>query len=62
MATSSIFADFSIKDKKTAENFFSALEKSEKMVKNEKQKEVDYCSISDPKQIRELINKRKERL
>lgn len=58
MATSSIFASFDIKDKKTAEAFVEALDKSAKESAWKPSKPVD-PPLTDPKAIRVLFGKRK---
>ena len=61
MATSSIFADFNIKDKTTARAFLKALEASEADPRITP--EHEFRLLTDPKEIRErfksLIEKRK---
>jgi len=56
MATSSIFADFSIKDKKTARAFVKALEESEKD-RFQMPKKKNWRIISDSKEIKLNLSK-----
>ena len=60
MPTSSVFADFSIKDKETAERFVYALEKSE-LESRSNPIRSSTSTVTDPAAIRSLLNKRKER-
>lgn len=57
MATSSIFADFSIKDKKTVESFVDALEKSyNDSLKNPVERKV--IPAADKKLIEKFLGKK----
>ncbi len=59
MATSSIFTNISIKDPKKIELFISALESSEKAVKNRPAvKSYDISVVRDSDSIRWLMKKR----
>ncbi len=60
MDTSSIFADFSIKDKKTAEAFVKALEQSAKDVGRETAP-PDSVHITDKDEILKFFAKRKKK-
>ena len=57
MATSSIFANFDIKDKETAENFVDALDKSSNVVTNDDNTNIQ--EIKDSNAIKLLWAKRK---
>lgn len=58
MATSSIFYNIDIKDRKTAERFIKALEESEKAVAKRKPVESNIPTLTDSDEIRKLIAKR----
>lgn len=60
MATSSIFANFVINDKETAESFVRALEASANDVQR-KTVCTSTSTVTDPEAIRALLLKRKER-
>lgn len=57
MATSSIFANFFIKNKKDAETFVDALDKSSRY--DVEKQSVIYEELTDPSAIRSLWAKRK---
>lgn len=58
MATSSIFADFTIKDKRTAEAFVMALEESADHEKQQPPAHDQASLLTDRKAIRALMAKR----
>lgn len=58
MATSSIFANFDIKNKKNAEEFVEALDKSENY--NAEKKIINYDELNDSVSIKTLWSKRKK--
>lgn len=58
MATSSIFADFTIKDKETADRFVAAFEASSSDGKRIPTTHVN-PPLTDPNEIRALFSKRK---
>ena len=54
MATSSIFADFTIRDKKTARAFVKALEASEKTPPQKRT--VDFQFVESPEEIKKVAD------
>ena len=54
MATSSIFADFTIRDKKTARAFVKALEASEKTPPQKKT--VNFQFVESPEEIKKITD------
>lgn len=62
MPTSSIFATIKIKTKEEAEYFLSALEAAEKAIKVEKNVSPNMRFVSDPQEIRKMLEKRKKRI
>ena len=56
MATSSIFADFTIRDQKTAEAFVDALDKAAEQP--EFKPTHSYRKVTDPDEIRALLDRR----
>lgn len=60
MPTSSIFATIKIKTKEEAECFLSALEAAEKAIKVEKNVSPNMRFVSDPEEIRQMLEKRKK--
>lgn len=60
MATSSIFARFTIDTPEKAERFVDAIEESEKATKNEKLT-PSYPFVTDKEEIRKIFAKRKSR-
>ncbi len=56
MATSSIFTDFSIKDKKTAKAFVKALEESNAAQRSEA--EIDHTILLDSSAIKKRFGKK----
>ena len=58
MATSSIFANFNIKDKKTARRFLAALEASEKDLHRHKLPPIRPLT-TEPDEIRKFMARRK---
>ena len=56
MATSSIFADFTIRDKKTARAFVKALEESAECKRTDSK--IEHVLLSDSEAIKERFGKR----
>ena len=59
MATSSIFTNFDIKDKKTARAFVAALEEADRLKREEDRqpkKKLDYALVVDPEEIRRFFD------
>ena len=54
MATSSIFADFTIRDKKTARAFVKALEASEKTLPQKRT--ADFQFVESPEEIKKVAD------
>ncbi|MBR5079012.1 MAG: hypothetical protein IKX30_09735 [Victivallales bacterium] len=54
MATSSIFADFTIRDKKTARAFVKAMEVSEKIPPQKRT--VDFQFVESPEEIKKVAD------
>lgn len=62
MSTSSIFTTVKITTKEEAERFLAALEAAEKAIKVEKSVTPNMRLVSDLKEIRQMLEKRKKRI
>ena len=62
MSTSSIFTTVKITTKEEAERFLVALEAAEKAIKFEKKETPNMRLVSDPNEIKRMIEKRGKRI